>query len=192
MIPPPPAPISAADALVQSWIEPVRELFAASTVPAIVAKREEITVAIARGQTIEEPEPGDEGFIALVKGARYVLDMASERKGDRARTENVKKGVAALAADPIIENSWSEYRAALGLARRQRRDRRSCRADELCARAASEEGAAALPQEVIVHGLIYECAVGSRPGRVLSEDRRAASATARSAISASASARRDR
>lgn len=68
MVPPPPAPMSAAEAAVQSWIEPIRNLFQTSAEPAIVAKRAEIA-ALPAGAPVEEPEPGDEAFVALVKGA---------------------------------------------------------------------------------------------------------------------------
>ncbi|KAF4564529.1 hypothetical protein EYR40_010694 [Pleurotus pulmonarius] len=78
---PPKAPIDAANGAVQNWIAPIREIFATSTRPEIVELRERI-----KGQEeVEEPEPQEPGFRALVE-------------------ENVKAGVRAMVADSVLSN----------------------------------------------------------------------------------------
>ncbi|KAL4256938.1 Carbonic anhydrase [Pleurotus pulmonarius] len=81
---PPKAPIDAANGAVQNWIAPIREIFATSTRPEIVELRERI-----KGQEeVEEPEPQEPGFRALVE-------------------ENVKAGVRAMVADSVLSNHYA-------------------------------------------------------------------------------------
>ncbi|KAF8889699.1 carbonic anhydrase [Infundibulicybe gibba] len=81
---PPAAPVSAADASLQAWIGPIRELYQTSTRPEIVAMREQVKSQ----PVVEAPEIGNPGFRALVE-------------------ENVKAGVHRIASDPVITNHYA-------------------------------------------------------------------------------------
>lgn len=81
---PPSAPVDAANGAVQNWIEPIRAIFQSSTRAEIVELREKI-----KGQAlVEEPEPQDPGFRALVE-------------------ENVKASVRRIATDSVISNHFA-------------------------------------------------------------------------------------
>ncbi|KAL7417551.1 carbonic anhydrase [Mrakia frigida] len=82
----PPAAPSEGEARVQAWIQPIRELWASSTVPEIVAAR----AAYGDRTDIEEPDILDPAFRKLVE-------------------ENVKLQVSHAATDPIIVEQWEAY-----------------------------------------------------------------------------------
>ncbi|KAF9445626.1 carbonic anhydrase [Macrolepiota fuliginosa MF-IS2] len=81
---PPLASVDAANGLVQSWIDPIRELFRTSSRPEIVELREK-TQGLT---TVEEPDIREPGFRALVE-------------------ENVKASVRRIATDSIIANRYA-------------------------------------------------------------------------------------
>ncbi|KAJ8514627.1 hypothetical protein ONZ45_g7845 [Pleurotus djamor] len=86
---PPKAPIDAANGAVQNWIAPIRQIFATSTRPEIVELRERI-----KGRTdVEEPEPQEPGFRALVE-------------------ENVRAGVHSIFADSVMANHFAALASA--------------------------------------------------------------------------------
>jgi len=94
---PPVNQIDAANGAVQSWIEPIREIFRTSSRSEIVELRTKI-----QGQTlIEEPDIKEPGFRALVE-------------------ENVKVGVSRIAASSVISNHYTAL-AALGSGGEERR-----------------------------------------------------------------------
>ncbi|KJA12997.1 hypothetical protein HYPSUDRAFT_50052, partial [Hypholoma sublateritium FD-334 SS-4] len=78
---PPANQIDAANGAVQNWIQPIREIFRTSTRTEIV----ELRTKLGNSTTIEEPDIKEPGFRALVE-------------------ENVKAGVARIAADSVITN----------------------------------------------------------------------------------------
>ncbi|KAL0959619.1 hypothetical protein HGRIS_011322 [Hohenbuehelia grisea] len=81
---PPEAPIDAANGAVQNWIDPIRQIFATSTRPEIVELREK-----NKGKAVvEEPEPQEPGFRALVE-------------------ENVKAGVNSIVKDSVLANHFA-------------------------------------------------------------------------------------
>ncbi|KAF8174076.1 carbonic anhydrase [Pholiota molesta] len=87
---PPVNQIDAANGAVQSWIEPIREIFRSSNRSEIVDLRAKI-----EGQTlIEEPDIKEPGFRALVE-------------------ENIKVGVRRIATSSVISNHYAAL-AALG------------------------------------------------------------------------------
>ncbi|KAJ7600027.1 carbonic anhydrase [Mycena floridula] len=86
---PPPAPVSAADAVVQAWVGPIRELFASSSRAEIVELREKL-----KGETvIEEPDINEPGFRALVE-------------------ENVKAGVERIVKTSALKNHFELLKVA--------------------------------------------------------------------------------
>lgn len=80
----PSAPIDAANGAVQNWIDPIRAIFQTSTRPEIVELREKNKL-LAK---VEEPEPQEPGFRALVE-------------------ENVKANVRRIATDSVIANHFA-------------------------------------------------------------------------------------
>ncbi|KAF9485103.1 carbonic anhydrase, partial [Pholiota conissans] len=85
---PPVNQIDAANGAVQSWIEPIREIFRTSSRSEIVELRTKV-----QGQTlIEEPDIKEPGFRALVE-------------------ENVKVGVSRIAASSVISNHYAALAA---------------------------------------------------------------------------------
>ncbi|RDB29961.1 Carbonic anhydrase 2 [Hypsizygus marmoreus] len=80
----PSAPIDAANGAVQNWIDPIRAIFQTSTRPEIVELREKNKL-LAK---VEEPEPQEPGFRALVE-------------------ENVKASVHRIATDSVIANHFA-------------------------------------------------------------------------------------
>jgi len=81
---PPSATIDAANGAVQNWIDPIRAIFLSSTRLEIVELREKNKL-LAR---VEEPEPKDPGFRALVE-------------------ENVKANVRRIATNSVIANHYA-------------------------------------------------------------------------------------
>lgn len=82
----PKPPIDAANAAVQAWIDPIRQLYLTSEREEIVKLREEN----AKLPVVEEPEITVPGFRALVE-------------------ENVKRNVQAIASDPIMTGHWQRF-----------------------------------------------------------------------------------
>ncbi|KAF9528433.1 carbonic anhydrase [Crepidotus variabilis] len=83
IVPPPAGLVDAANGAVQSWIQPVREIFATSSRPEIVELRGRINSTVT-----EEPEVSDPGFRALVE-------------------ENVKASVKRITSDSVISNHFT-------------------------------------------------------------------------------------
>ncbi|KAF5310801.1 hypothetical protein D9619_008063 [Psilocybe cf. subviscida] len=81
---PPVNQIDAANAAVQNWIQPIREIFQTSSRPEIVELRKKNEGA----ELVEEPDIKEPGFRALVE-------------------ENVKAGVARIAKDSVITNHYA-------------------------------------------------------------------------------------
>ncbi|KAF8735091.1 hypothetical protein AX14_002762 [Amanita brunnescens Koide BX004] len=87
MVPPPPSPLSPANAALSTWILPIRKLFATSTRPEIAAYRQRLSDGIIEPDI---PKLHDPGFRALVE-------------------ENVKMSVQRIVASEIIRKNYSAF-----------------------------------------------------------------------------------
>ncbi|KAK0238046.1 carbonic anhydrase [Armillaria nabsnona] len=81
---PPEEPLDAANTAVQNWIAPIRALYQNSTRAEIVSLREKNAAL----EVVEEPEPDEPGFRALVE-------------------ENVKVSVQAIATSTVIQDHFA-------------------------------------------------------------------------------------
>lgn len=81
---PPEEPLDAANTAVQNWIAPIRALYQNSTRAEIVSLREKNAAL----ELVEEPEPEEPGFRALVE-------------------ENVKVSVQAIATSTVIQDHFA-------------------------------------------------------------------------------------
>jgi len=88
---PPSAQVDAANAAIQNWVEPIREIFQTSERPEIVKLR----TKNAGLSTIKAPDSNDPGFRALVE-------------------ENIKASVRRIADDSVITNHYALLKSGAG------------------------------------------------------------------------------